>query len=126
MRHLPKPLPRLAVSLPTTTSSSTSRSIRFCRPSAARSPEEAFTVWGITQLGFYARTHWQVSHPKTYIDSGYSFNLGYSFPTALGVKVARPDRPVVCVVGDGGFMFNASELATAVKYGINTTTVVFR
>ena len=89
-------------------------------------PEEAFTVWGITQLGFYARTHWQVSHPKTYIDSGYSFNLGYSFPTALGVKVARPDRPVVCVVGDGGFMFNASELATAVKYGINTTTVVFR
>ena len=89
-------------------------------------PEEAFTVWGITQLGFYARTHWQVSHPKTYIDSGYSFNLGYSFPTALGVKVARPDRPVVCVVGDGGFMFNASELATAVKYGINTTTIVFR
>ena len=89
-------------------------------------PEEAFAVWDITQLGFYARTHWQVNHPKTYIDSGYSFNLGYSFPTALGVKVARPDRPVVCIVGDGGFMFNSSELATAVKYGINTTTVVLR
>ena len=56
-------------------------------------PEEAFTVWDITQLGFYARTHWRVNHPKTYIDSGYSFNLGYSFPTALGIKVARPDRP---------------------------------
>ena len=89
-------------------------------------PEDAFTVWGITQFGFYARTHWQVNQPKTYIDSGYSFNLGYSFPTALGVKMAQPDRPVVCIVGDGGFMFNSSELSTAVKYGINVTTVVFR
>ena len=89
-------------------------------------PRDTFIVWGITQLGHYARTHYPVSHPKTYIDSGYSFNLGYSFPTALGAKVARPDRPVVCVVGDGGFMYNASELSTAVKYGINVTTVVFR
>ena len=89
-------------------------------------PEEAFTVWDVSQLGFYARTHYQVNHPKTYIDSGYSFNLGYAFPTALGVKVAKPDRPVVCVCGDGGFMFNSSELSTAVKYGINVVTVVFR
>ncbi len=89
-------------------------------------PEEALVVWGITQFGFYARTHWQVQQPKTYIDAGYSFNLGYAFPTALGAKVARPDRPVVCIVGDGGFMFNSSELSTACKYGINLTTIVFR
>ena len=89
-------------------------------------PDDAFTVWDVTQFGYYARTHWPVNHPKTYIDSGYSFNLGYAFPTALGVKVARPDRPVVCMTGDGGFMFNSSELATAVQYGINVVTVVFR
>ena len=89
-------------------------------------PDDAFVVWGVTQFGFYARTHFQVNHPKTYIDSGYSFNLGYSFPTALGVKVAKPDRPVLCIVGDGGFMFNSSELSTAVKYGINVTTIIFR
>ena len=89
-------------------------------------PEEAFTVWDVTQFGFYARTHFKVNHPKTYIDSGYSFNLGYALPTALGVKVARPDRPVVCVAGDGGFMFNSSELSTALQYGINVVTVVFR
>ena len=89
-------------------------------------PEDAFIVWGVTQFGYYARTHYQVNHPKTFIDSGYSFNLGYSFPTALGVKVAQPDRPVLCVVGDGGFMYNSSELATAMKYGINVVTVVFR
>ena len=89
-------------------------------------PEDAFIVWDVTQFGYYARTHYQVNHPKTYIDSGYSFNLGYAFPTALGVKVAQPDRPVVCMAGDGGFMFNASELATAMRYGINVVTVVFR
>ena len=89
-------------------------------------PEDAFVAWDVTQLGWYARTHYQVNHPKTYIDSGYSFNLGYAFPTALGVKVARPDRPVVCVAGDGGFMFTSPELSTALKYGIDVVTVVLR
>ena len=90
-------------------------------------PEDAFVAWDVTQLGWYARTHhWQVNHPKTYIDSGYSYNLGYAFPTAMGVKVAKPDRPVVCVAGDGGFMFTSPELSTALKYGINVVTVVFR
>ncbi len=89
-------------------------------------PEDAIIVWDVTQFGYYARTHYQVNHPKTYIDSGYSFNLGYAFPTALGAKVAKPEQPVVCMAGDGGFMFNASELSTAVKYGINVVTVVFR
>ncbi len=89
-------------------------------------PEETFTVWDVTQFGYYSRTHYQVNHPKTYLDSGYSFNLGYAFPTALGVKVARPDRPVVCIIGDGGFMFNSPELSTAVRYGINVVTIVFR
>ena len=89
-------------------------------------PEDAFIVWDVTQFGYYARTHYKVNHPKTYIDSGYSFNLGYAFPTALGAKVAKPDRPVLCIAGDGGFMFNSSELSTAVKYGINVVTVIFR
>ncbi|MCY3652190.1 MAG: thiamine pyrophosphate-dependent enzyme [bacterium] len=89
-------------------------------------PEDAFVVWDVTQFGFYARTHYKVYRPKTYIDSGYSFNLGYAFPTALGAKVARPNRPVVCVAGDGGFMFNSSELSTAVQYGLNVVVVLFR
>ena len=88
-------------------------------------PEDAFVTWDVTQFGYYARTHYRVNHPKTYIDSGYSFNLGYAFPTALGAKIAMPDRPVVCMAGDGGFLFNAVELATAVKYGIDVVTVVF-
>ena len=40
--------------------------------------------------------------------------------------MAKPDRAVICMTGDGGFMFNSSELSTAVKYGINVVTIVFR
>ena len=89
-------------------------------------PDESFIVWDVTQFGYYARTHYRTDFPKTYIDSGYQFNVGYSYPTALGVKVAKPHRPVICMVGDGGFLYNASELATAVQHGINVIAVVFR
>ena len=62
-------------------------------------PDDSFIVWDITHFGYYARTHYKTDHPKTYIDSGYQFNVGYSYPAALGVKVAKPERPVVCMVG---------------------------
>jgi acetolactate synthase-1/2/3 large subunit len=51
--------------------------------------------------------------------------LGFGFPAALGAKVAQPGRPVVTVVGDGGFLFASNELATAVQHDIPTVTVVF-
>jgi acetolactate synthase I/II/III large subunit len=41
------------------------------------------------------------------------------------VKVAQPDKPVVAVTGDGGFLFGGAELATAVQFGINLVTVLF-
>jgi acetolactate synthase-1/2/3 large subunit len=44
---------------------------------------------------------------------------------ALGAKVANPDKPVLSIAGDGGFMFTVQELATAVQHGINTVTIVF-
>jgi acetolactate synthase-1/2/3 large subunit len=51
--------------------------------------------------------------------------LGYGFPTGLGVMVARPDRRVLAVAGDGGFMFGVGELATAVQHQIGLVTIVF-
>jgi acetolactate synthase-1/2/3 large subunit len=45
-------------------------------------------------------------------------------PAALGARVARPDRPVVAVVGDGGFLFGVAELATAAKYRLPVVFVV--
>ena len=66
-----------------------------------------------------------VPKARTFIDSGYSGNLGFAYPTALGAKVARPDLPVICVSGDGGFGYHSPEMSTAVKYGINVMTVLF-
>jgi acetolactate synthase-1/2/3 large subunit len=88
-------------------------------------PEDAILIAGMTQVGYYSRHFWPVFGPRTYLTSSYSGNLGYEYPTALGAKVARPDRPVVATIGDGGFFYNASELATAAQYKINVGAVVF-
>jgi len=91
----------------------------------AGTPEDAIVVTDMTQIGYYARPYWPVFRPRTFLTSSYSGNLGFAFPTALGAKVACPDRAVVAVCGDGGFLYNAQELSTAVRYGINVVVVVF-
>jgi len=91
----------------------------------AGTPEDAILVAGMTQIGYYSRPFWPVSRPRTYLTSSYSGNLGYEYPVALGAKVARPDRAVVATIGDGGFLYNAQELATAAQHKINVVAVVF-
>ena len=88
-------------------------------------PHEAILVADMTQIGYHSRPFWPVYEPRTYLTSSYSGNLGFGFPTGLGARVARPDRPVVVVCGDGGFLFNSQELSTAVRYGIAVVVVVF-
>ena len=51
--------------------------------------------------------------------------LGYALPTAMGAKVGMPDRKVLAVSGDGGFMFNVQELAAAAQHGIDVVLEVF-
>jgi acetolactate synthase-1/2/3 large subunit len=88
-------------------------------------PEDSILISGMTQLGYYSRAHYPVYEPRTFITSSYSGNLGYAYPTALGAKVAQPDKAVVCLSGDGGFMFNSQEMSTAVAHNINVVVVVF-
>ena len=88
-------------------------------------PDDGILIAGMTQLGYYSRAYFPVYEPRTFITSSYSGNLGYAYPTALGAKVAQPDKAVVALSGDGGFMYNSQEMATAVQYGINAVVVVF-
>jgi acetolactate synthase-1/2/3 large subunit len=88
-------------------------------------PRGGFFVEEISQVGFTSRFGFPVYQPRTFVTGGYQDNVGFGFMTALGVKIANPDRPVVSIAGDGGFMFGVMELATAVQYNINLVTIVF-
>ncbi|MFN6999690.1 MAG: thiamine pyrophosphate-dependent enzyme [Elioraea tepidiphila] len=88
-------------------------------------PEDGIFCDEMTQVGYVSAFGMPFHAPRTAIGSGFSGNLGAGFPTALGVKVAHPGRAVVAVTGDGGFLFGGSDLATAVRYGINLVTVLF-
>ena len=87
--------------------------------------DDAVVVSGVTNIGYWSNVAYPVLRPRSYVTSGYFGTLGYAFPTALGVKAATPDRQVVALCGDGGFMYSPQELSTAVKYGINVVAVVF-
>jgi acetolactate synthase-1/2/3 large subunit len=87
--------------------------------------EDGIFLDELTQVGFAARICLPVYHPRTFISTGYMGTLGYGFPTGLGVKVAHPNRRVLAVAGDGGFMFGVGELAAAVQHKIGLVTVVF-
>ena len=76
-------------------------------------------------MGFAARLAFPVYKPRTFLSPGYQDNLGWGFATALGAQDARRDVPVVSISGDGGFMFTANEMATAVRHRIPLTTIVF-
>jgi acetolactate synthase-1/2/3 large subunit len=88
-------------------------------------PEDGIFCDEMTQVGYVSWFGFPFHTPRSLITSGFSGTLGAGFPMALGVKVAHPDKPVVAVTGDGGFMFGSSELATAVQHGINLVTVLF-
>jgi acetolactate synthase I/II/III large subunit len=99
--------------------------IPFLEAIRAELPEDGIFVDEVTQLGFAARLAFPVYKPRTFLSPGYQDNLGWGFATALGVQNARPDVPVVAISGDGGFMFTANELATAMRHRIPLVTVVF-
>jgi acetolactate synthase I/II/III large subunit len=88
-------------------------------------PRDGFVTDELTQVGFASWFGFPVYEPRTFVSTGFQGSLGFGFPAALGVKVANPDKPVVAITGDGGFMFAAQELATAVQYGIGVVVLVF-
>ena len=96
----------------------------FTRAIRSAIPDDGVLVQGMTQLGYYSRNYYPVYAPGAYLVAAHG-TLGHTLPVALGAKIARPERPVVAVSGDGGFLYNSQELATAVQYGINVVVIVF-
>lgn len=88
-------------------------------------PRDGFFVDDLCQVVYTGYFGWHAYKPRTYVTCGYQGTLGWGYPAALGVKIANPDKPVLSVLGDGGFMFAVQELATAVQENIAVIAVVF-
>jgi len=88
-------------------------------------PDAGVLIDELTQVGYASRTAYEARGPRTFISSGYQGTLGWGIATALGAKDARGAAPVVALSGDGGFMFNVQELATAVRHRIPIVVILF-
>jgi acetolactate synthase-1/2/3 large subunit len=96
---------------------------RMCKELSEFLPSDALVVSDTGHSGIWTGTMLDLNHPEqSFIRCAGS--LGWGFPAAMGAKCAAPERPVVCFTGDGGFWYHLTELETAVRYGINTVTVV--
>lgn len=91
----------------------------------AAMPDAGILVQDMNQMGYYSRNYYPVYQPRSYLTASQLGTLGAAFPLALGAKVAQPARAVVALCGDGGFLYNAQELATAVQSGIHVVVIVF-
>jgi acetolactate synthase-1/2/3 large subunit len=88
-------------------------------------PDNGVLIDELTQVGYAARTAYEARGPRSFISSGYQGTLGWGVATALGAKHALGNVPVVALSGDGGFMFNVQELATAVRHRIPIVVILF-
>ena len=77
-----------------------------------------------TGINYWMEWHFPVLRPRTFLYRDGSATLGYGPPAAVGAQIAHPGKPVVVVLGDGGFMFSVNELATAVKYRLPLAIVL--
>jgi acetolactate synthase I/II/III large subunit len=97
----------------------------FARAIRSVLPDDGITVNDLTQVTFFATVGFPVYAPRTFIGPGYQGTLGSAFATALGAQAGNPERPVLAIAGDGGFMYSIGELATQRQHGLNVVSIVF-
>jgi acetolactate synthase-1/2/3 large subunit len=88
-------------------------------------PRDAIVV---TDSGFHqilTRRHFDVLAPRGLIVPNDLQSMGYGLPAAIGAKMAAPERPVVAIIGDGGFLMSGLELLTAHREQVGLTVIVF-
>jgi acetolactate synthase-1/2/3 large subunit len=105
------------------------KSAGFTAHEAIDAVRQALPREGILTFDVGAHTHqissqWAAHGPKTFhLTNGWS-SMGFGLPAAIAAKLARPDLPVVCLIGDGCFQMTCGEVATAKRQGISLPIVV--
>jgi sulfoacetaldehyde acetyltransferase len=89
-------------------------------------PRDAMVSTDIGNVCAMANSYLRFEEPRSFLAPGMFGNCGYAFPSILGAKVARPDRPAVALAGDGAFGIGMNELPTCARMQIPATIVVFR
>ncbi|HWS83088.1 MAG TPA: thiamine pyrophosphate-binding protein [Ktedonobacteraceae bacterium] len=102
-----------------------SESFAFLEALYAGLPRDSIVVADMTLLGYACAQYLSVHEPRTFIHPAEFCTIGCALPLALGAKVAAPERPVIALCGDGGFLLNVSELATAAQEKLPVTAVIF-
>ncbi|MFN3649123.1 MAG: thiamine pyrophosphate-binding protein [Armatimonadota bacterium] len=87
-------------------------------------PPETLTAWDVCVPGFRSRMDWVCREPHSYFYPGVYVGMGFGLPAGIGARLARPDRPVCVVAGDGGFQMTMAELATAAQHRVPLVIVV--
>ncbi|NKB63657.1 MAG: 5-guanidino-2-oxopentanoate decarboxylase [Gammaproteobacteria bacterium] len=88
-------------------------------------PDNAIVMGDIAQLVYTGTAAMQTLLPRTWFYPAGFGTLGCALPGAIGAKLAEPDRTVVALVGDGGFMFTVNELATAVEEALSIPIIIW-
>jgi len=88
-------------------------------------PAEAVVTTEVGQNQIWAANYYKVREPKTFITSGGLGTMGYGLPAAVGVKIGKPEVPVVVISGDGSFQMSMQELGTMKQHGIGVKIILF-
>lgn len=88
-------------------------------------PDDAVVACDVGSHYIYMARHFRTYEPRTLLFSNGQQTLGVALPWAISATLVHPERQVVSVSGDGGFLFSAMELQTAVRIGANLTHIVF-
>ena len=87
-------------------------------------PEEALVTCDVGYNKAVTGQCWPAYQPRTFFMSNGLSSMGYGLSSALGLKLVNPERPVACIVGDGGFAMLLGEMETAVRRELPVTVVV--
>ena len=88
-------------------------------------PPDTIITTDVGSIKLIVSQAWRSTKPMTFLESNGLSAMGYSLPAAMAAKLALPDRPVLCTMGDGGFSMVFADLETCVRRKIPFITVVY-